>query len=597
VPAALGLAAWLVAGGCASPPERTAAQAGNLAVSMREEKAAAGAAQDRPQAAGLDAAMRRPALVVGPSAAAPPAPSGSDAAPRPEGVRAEEPSPEGPPAKGAAGRLEGFIDPLTRRSDRVLIALDGCLRRALAHNLTVQVARYGPPIARTGIIEAEALFDPSWFMNNAVGRLKQQSGALFTGPGTFISKTWSFSTGVQALAPTGASVGLTQSWAYQNTNSAFLAPDPQYANNLGLSLRQPLLRGAGAEVATAPIVLARLDQKISVAELRTSLMATLLAVERTYWSLVTADTRIRAVSEAVEAAKENRRILQRRFEEGQARRAEVSLAQSAVTSRQADLVSARLQLVQASDLLKRLINDPQLPLEDPVVLEATELPIAAPMPIGRETLQASLVAAMRMRPELAEAEDRLDQAAVRERVAQSARLPQLDATGSYNLSGLAGRLGPAFEKEFGAQFHDWSVGLELSVPIGNRARTAAYQRSQLQQGVALNQREDARQQVFLEVSDAVRSLAASEELILATRAAREAAEQSLHDQQANVEAGLALFRNLLDAQRDLADAKVREMEAMTSYITGLAALERAKGTLLEYNNVRVLDDGAVAGHP
>jgi hypothetical protein len=29
---------------------------------------------------------------------------------------------------------------------------------------------------------------------------------------------------------------------------------------------------------------------------------------------------------------------------------------------------------------------------------------------------------------------------------------------------------------------------------------------------------------------------------------------------------------------------------MADYMTGLAALEKAKGTLLEYNNIQILDD-------
>ena len=91
------------------------------------------------------------------------------------------------------------------------------------------------------------------------------------------------------------------------------------------------------------------------------------------------------------------------------------------------------------------------------------------------------------------------------------------------------------------------------------------------------------------MSESARNLAAAEESVLATRAARQAAEQTLHDEQAFFEAGAALVKDLLDAQKDLADAKVREIQAMASYMVGLAALERAKGTLLLYN-IEVVPD-------
>ncbi|MGB2937793.1 MAG: TolC family protein, partial [Phycisphaerae bacterium] len=150
---------------------------------------------------------------------------------------------------------------------------------------------------------------------------------------------------------------------------------------------------------------------------------------------------------------------------------------------------------------------------------------------------------------------------------------------------------------FETRFFDWTVGLELRVPIGNRARTAAHERSRLEQAQALTAREDTRQQILLEVSDAVRNLAAAEESIQAARAAREAAEQTLADQQANVGAGAALQKDLLEAQRDLADAKVHEIQARAAYMTGRAALEHAKGTLLEYNDMEIIGEGEEDARP
>ncbi|MGB2998732.1 MAG: TolC family protein, partial [Phycisphaerae bacterium] len=106
-----------------------------------------------------------------------------------------------------------------------------------------------------------------------------------------------------------------------------------------------------------------------------------------------------------------------------------------------------------------------------------------------------------------------------------------------------------------------------------------------------------RQRVLLEVSNAVRDLAAAEEAVASTRAARLAAEQTLHDQQANVGAGAALQKDLLEAQRDLADAKVREVEARAGYMTSRAALEHAKGTLLEYNDMEIIGEGEEDARP
>ncbi len=492
-------------------------------------------------------------------------------------------------SSGPAAAPDGFLDPITRSGERAAVTLEGCLRRALIHNLQVQIARFEPAIARTRLTEAEALFDPAWYLNNALGRIRQDAGTFLAGAATLAAKQWDFATGLETLLPTGATVALAQDWTYLDSNSAFFLPNPQYATGIGLEVRQPLLRGAGPEVTRSPIVLARLDHRISLAEFKTRLMDTLLEVERAYWDLVVAEARVRALTEALEAARENLRIARRRLAEGKAPRVVVSLARSAVTRRQADLVAARLLLVQASDRLKRLMNDPALPLEDPVVLKAAEVPPAQPITVDRVTYQASMLAAMRHRPEMDQAEAALEQADLRERVARNERLPQLDLAGRYRLTGLDADVGPAMREELGTNFFEWQVGLEFRVPLGNRARTAAYRRSRLEHAQAARRREDVRQAILLEVSRAVRNLAAAAQRILATRAAREAAEQTLRDQQANVAAGAALAKDLLDAQRDLADAKTAEVQAMADYMVALAELERAKGTLLEYDRIEVLD--------
>jgi outer membrane protein TolC len=584
-------AAMLAAHGCASDGGRRSLDAptDQAAALYQEDAGAKAVPRSRPE---VGRAARGGAENQGPGAGGP-VPGQSEG--RNATVRSSEPaSPRStsPKSETQVKAPPGSLGPLAPEGAPVPVTLETCLRRALARNLGIQIARFGPRIARTTVREAEAMFDPSWFLNNALSRVRADTGGSFlAGAATLIADQRDFSTGLQGLLPTGGSVSLTQDWTYLESNSQFVAPNPQYATGLGVSLAHPLLRGAGPTVTRSPIVLARLDHTISQAEFRRQVMDILLDAESTYWQLVLAQKRTSAVAESLEAAREHRRIAKARFDEGKATRLIVSLAESAVTERQAALIAARLEQAQTSDRLKRILNDPALALDDPTLLEATESPLAEPLPVDRALVRETMAAALRHRPELQEADARLDQSDLRERVARSDRLPRLDLAAAYGLTGLDRRLGRSLDEQVGAEFYEWTVGVELEVPIGNRARRAAYARSQLERDAAVKQREDARQRVLLEVSEAVRGLAAAQESILATRAAREAAQQTLQDQQANVTAGAALVKDLLDAQRDLADAKVREVEALVTYMTGLAALERAKGTLLEYNHVALAEEG------
>ncbi|MGB2613659.1 MAG: TolC family protein [Phycisphaerae bacterium] len=496
-----------------------------------------------------------------------------------------------PPAPSSASP-PGFLAPLAQSGEVVPVTLEACLRRALVHNLRIQIARFSPAIARTAVAEAEAIFDPSWFLNNALGRLRHDPGSFLAGAQTLVSRQWDFQTGARTLLPTGANVTLAQGWTLLESNSTFYDPNPRYETDIALVVEQPLLRGAGMELTKGPIVLARLDEARSLADFKRQVMDALLEVERTYWELAVAQASVEALRESLQAARENLRIVRLRFQEGKDNRVIVSLASSAVTSRETDLIVARLQRATTSDRLKRLLNDPQLPLEHPTLLAAEEQPLADAIPTTRALFQRAMLAAMKHRPEIRQADARLEQMGLLERVARNERLPRVDLEASYGLQGLDAKTWRAMKEQFGTNLFDWTVGVEIEVPIGNRARTAAYERAKLERAQALLAREDIRQQLLLEVSEAVRNLAAAEEAIAATRAAREAAEQTLRDQQANVGAGAALQKDLLDAQRDLADAKVREIQARAAYMTSLALLQRAQGTLLEYNNIRLLEEEA-----
>ncbi|MCL4245977.1 MAG: TolC family protein, partial [Candidatus Dadabacteria bacterium] len=59
------------------------------------------------------------------------------------------------------------------------------------------------------------------------------------------------------------------------------------------------------------------------------------------------------------------------------------------------------------------------------------------------------------------------------------------------------------------------------------------------------------------------------------------------NEQERLNVGIGTTREVLEAQRDLIDAGVREITAITSYNIALAELDYAKGTILEDRGVQV----------
>jgi outer membrane protein TolC len=101
--------------------------------------------------------------------------------------------------------------------------------------------------------------------------------------------------------------------------------------------------------------------------------------------------------------------------------------------------------------------------------------------------------------------------------------------------------------------------------------------------------ESQKDQAYLEVKNAVRSVQANYKRILAFTTARELSEQKLAAEEEKRRVGMSTNYMVLSYQRDLANARISELNAIISYNVSLAALEKAMGTNLKTRNVNLTD--------
>ena len=85
-------------------------------------------------------------------------------------------------------------------------------------------------------------------------------------------------------------------------------------------------------------------------------------------------------------------------------------------------------------------------------------------------------------------------------------LPRLDLVSSYSSDSTGPLFDPGVEQTFGLEFPDWSVRLELSIPIGNTAARAERDSARLEVEQRRRLLYDAELEVSLAVRDAVRAL-------------------------------------------------------------------------------------------
>jgi outer membrane protein len=491
--------------------------------------------------------------------------------------------PTDPPATGPAL----IVDPIVR------MPLQEVMQRAVANNLDVRVAGYGPAIESTRVIEAEARFDPSFFVNSQFQRNDRDQAAAFTTDAQ--ADIFTTQVGVRQNLWSGGQAELR----YQagrtrlREGGAFTQINPFYENDLVLQVTQPLLRDFGNQVNRARINISRNNQRISLLDFRRQLEETAADVEETYWQLVQAERDVAITERLLDETTRTAELLWRR--RGQdVTRVQLSQANASVEQRRAALITTRARVRDLSDRLKRLMNDPGIPVASQTLVLPATPPAQEPVRFDFEDLMNT---ALEHRLELGQQQLRVDSARIAANVARNNLLPQLNLVGSVSVQGLDEDFAGAFEEQMDFGNIGWAIGFQFEIPIGNRAARATNQRARLQQQQAIEQYRNLIEQIALDLRTAMRNVDTSWDQIAATRQARFAAEDALLAIQQREDAGEMLsptFVQLkLDQQERFAQSASAETQAVSNYNNSLSILERTKGTLLRYNNI-MMEESRVA---
>ena len=478
------------------------------------------------------------------------------------------------------------------------LTLQEAVQRAVNNNMEIRVAGYDPAINSDRVVEAQAAFDPVFFVNPSYQHNNRLNGGVQSGffsPSTFESEvdTYKVATGIKQELETGGQVQVQYATSRVKTLPAQTQINPYWDNELSLQLTQPLLRNIGAETNTARITIARNDQRISVLDFRGKVEDALFTIEQTYWQLVANVRGVEIQEELLRQTVETAELLAKRGAQD-VTRVQTSQANLAVQQRRAQLIRQKTQVRDLSDKLKQLMNDPTLPVSSSALILPASVPLQTPIHFD---LKEMIDSATEHRFELAQQALRIDTESIRSRVAKNNMLPKLDAQGQIISQGLEKNFSGAADSQNQYNHLDYTVGLQFEVPIGNRAARAIYRRTLLGRLAAISQYRLIIDQVALDVKIAYRNVQTTWDEMVSNRQARLAAVDTLEaivfrEKEGSEPLTPTFVQLKLDTQSRLADAARSEVEATSNYNLAVAQLERAKGTLLVYDNVMMEEDQA-----
>jgi len=494
--------------------------------------------------------------------------------------------------------------------DRMELNLSEAYQLALSRNLNLQVGRYSIASANSNIFANTGIFDPNFTAGVAGDFTRSPSATLLEGALVTESRNTRLGVGVNQLLPTGTYLELTTGGLRRGTNSEFFFLNPSYNADLALTLRQPLLDGFGTLFNRAGIVIAEIDRNRTATGFETTVVTTLGDVESAYWDLVASRRAIQVADQSLALAEQLLSETQERVKVGTSAPIDTVQSEATVATRRQDQILRRNAAANAEDTLKSHLgfDDPR---EWMVTVATTEDYTYEPIaPDLREAIET----AHSRRPEVREQLLVMDGLDYNTKVAKHVTLPSLNLEATYGFGGLdgdafiedpetgeekqlSGNFGGAYDQLTEWDFPHWSVGLNLTVPIGNNEAKArlAQRRFESQQGSV--QLAALKQEITRQVRFAVRALYDGAANVDAADAAVVLAVRNVEAEQTKFDNGLSTNFQLSQIQDDLATAQLRLIEAHLAYRKSMVGYYVATGTLLDRHDVKIVDPGAPEDTP
>src|SRR5215471_8333281 len=482
--------------------------------------------------------------------------------------------------------------PVPASTSAMRLTVDDAVRMALEQNTDLKADRLDPQISDTRVAAAAGVFKPS--LNTGVNRNNQlQPPSSFLIPTPTRTDAVTSSAGVgQRLPWFGTTYTASFNAVHTDSNSFLNSYNPLLTSGLSLSLSQPLVRDLSIDAARQQLRTSQINRDIAGTRLRESLVHTTASVKSAYWNLVSAVANVDARTSALSLAQELVRVNKAKGDVGQSPPLDLVSAQAEVASDEEQLIVAQTAVKQAEDRLRVLIFDPTDRGSWNVAIEPADAP---PVATITTDLDAAVTRALGERADLARARKDIDNAKVTEKYANNQKLPDVRFNLSYAANGLGGTqilrdtsagfpglvVGPGSVTSFGnvlnqlfaSNYPTWAAGVSVTYPLGGGAEEANAARARIERQQADERLKSSEGRAIQQVRDAGWKIEMNAKRIATTRASRELAEQRLDSEQKRFEVGLSTSFFVIQAQRDLAQAKANEVDAILAYDLALVDFE------------------------
>ncbi len=500
---------------------------------------------------------------------------------------------QGPQSATGAGGLS--LNAFSNGSGNLAAAV-GTGTNGLVTQLGTAIPNYDPVL--TGIL--------SWGHTS-----NPQSTPFLYGTTSLVTTTKLANFSISQGFPTGATATLGFNNQNQFVTSGRPDLNPLQTGNLTTTITQPLLAGFGFAVNRRGINQAKNGVQSQDLVFKQQVMTTVASIISLYWDLVSFNEQVRVAEQSLATSQKLYEDNKKQVEIGTLAQIAIVQAEAEVATRQQDLTVAQTNVLQQETIIKNVLSkngvaSPSLADAHIVALDKIRVPDVEPI----EPIQDLVARALQERPELPQTRLNIENSKLSILGDRSSLLPQLSAFATFTNNGQAGPVnslpplvgnqglrapdpffiggyGDYITQLFGRNFPDYRVGVQLNIPLRNRAAESDYVRDTLNMRQAELQLQKQTNQIRVDVRNAAIALQQTRARYQAAVKSRVLEEQTLDAEQKKYSLGASTIYNVIQIQRDLTTAQGNEVIAESAYIKSRNNLDFVTGQILAVNKIDV----------
>lgn len=502
-------------------------------------------------------------------------------------------------------RLKDFV-----ADGKLELSLKNYLALVMANNTDVQLQLISLEIPKSNILQQYGAWDPkatAQFSTTRATTIPTNATTAQNAASLTKSLAQPYSLQYTQTLPEGLQYTAQFAGAKTSQTNSFNNYNPALTANLRVSVTQPLLQNRGSYVNRIPLMVAQVGLKMSESQQRQQLLTLINTAETAYWNVISARENLKVADSGRTNADEFLKYMQKQLDLGALSPLDIYNPQQSLAAADLTVSQAKFNLLQAEDALRHQMGadlDPeirQLPIN---LTEGVDLGPADSIAVDAER---EVSKAVMNHPAILQALEKLDSDDLGIQSAKNGLLPNLSLSMYYQANGtggvydaahstllgggpasmIPGGVGDALGQMFGFGYPTYFASLNLTLPIRNRAASAAMATALVQKKAdALNLR-NQQQAIRLNTLTAVTRLEGAKEQLKLAKIQLDFAQKNLDAENTKFQLGTEINQNVINAQQVLVQAQSAVVTNQVGVRLNLLNLLTQTGELLDERGIVV----------